>query len=245
MILTAALCVAGCGPDAETPTPSPTEPTVERAVCPPTPPLRRTRDSKDAEDGRAAQGAEDVLDLRGSDDDVLATIAWMLDWDVVELRLAPVAVEDLARVQPMGPVVLAALASGVDDPGLAEALSLGIQQWYACARGLPTTLEGFRLAVLDFAPLPGRLQTSGRRGRRLVRRDDERAISVAQTLDGDRVVETEIAMGGAARKDGLLDLFRYDEQGRLDMVTGPTTTCRSWHRDPLTGRSDRLRPRTR
>lgn len=128
---------------------------------------------------------------------------------------------------PLGRVVLGALLRGQNDASGIDFsfFRRGLQRYYTCSRGFPTTLEGFREAILDYEALDAQLIDSAPKcaPRRLLTSPPD-GVFVAESVIGDEVRETEILLANR-RDDGQLDFVVYDAEGALaDRSLFPTIT---------------------
>jgi hypothetical protein len=165
--------------------------------------------------------------------------------------------DELLANAPMGPAIAGAFAVQADanQEGLnLDFLRRGLHRYYACARQQPQTLQDFKDTVYDFSILPAYpVESEPKDGPRLLRQDIEQLLYVAETYDNGIIRETEIMRGGI-RKDGALEFFVYDEDGKLAnrshfptqdggvAVTSAPFTCLTCHVNFETMRFDVLQP---
>ncbi|MBJ94095.1 MAG: hypothetical protein CMP23_06395 [Rickettsiales bacterium] len=116
----------------------------------------------------------------------------------------------------LGEVVLASIARS-DNPDWLDLdfFRRGLQHYYTCSKGFPTTLAGFESELLAFSGRQGTVVDSVAKctERRLIAAP-ESGIYVSQTLFEGVVEETEIVLTDW-RNDGQLDFVVYDAEGRL------------------------------
>jgi len=136
----------------------------------------------------------------------------------------------VAAQEPMGPVVLAALAAGQDDVlGIDfDLLRQGLWRYSTCSTGLPTTLEGFKAEVFDYpAAASDDVPSKAKCDTRRLYVDDEAGVYVAETVvvadDGsEEIRETEVILS-KHRDDGQLTFVVYGPDGQItDRSSFPT-----------------------
>jgi hypothetical protein len=155
------------------------------------------------------------LELRYVDPLSQMVLAYALELD----ELPPfLIVKELATGGPLARAVLGAFAVAATrgDPGVDfDFLRRGLHRFYACSRGFPMTLDGFRRSVVDFQSVSEHPVASvPKQGlERRLRHLPEQGVWVAQTWSDGTVRETEIIMAG--RADGALDFLAYDADGVL------------------------------
>jgi hypothetical protein len=159
------------------------------------------------------------IDISAVDGIMRAVLAYTLELPPDELR-DELDRDEVAARGRIGAAVLAAFASNDADPLDFALLRQGLHRFYACDRGLPVNLNGFRATFGDFAAWPSVVVENSRpkAGPRRLYSDDASQVFVAESLDGDVVRETEIVFGGT-RVDGMLEFVVYDEDGVLSAAS--------------------------
>jgi hypothetical protein len=126
--------------------------------------------------------------------------------------------ETLLRAGPMGHAILYAyyVADNKQHFGLdTTALRRGLQRFYACVRGMPLDLDGFKRAVFDPSTLPSHdIYSNAKNTIRRLRGSEEAGIWMAETIVDGKVRETELILKDR-RVDGALDFLAYDADGQL------------------------------
>jgi hypothetical protein len=177
-------------------------------------------------------------------------VAYALDMPGEQL-VGSVARDALLERGALGVAVLAAYARAGGD-GVAFDFGFfrrGFHRFYSCARGFPVTLDAFRADWFDYAEVAPTVLLPSVKGAETPRHlygggdaECDLQVSVAETLEGDEVRETEVLLRGA-RLDGPLEFVAYDASGRLmyrsavtavsgsEVIAGSPFVCMSCHFD--------------
>ncbi|HIN85161.1 MAG TPA: hypothetical protein EYN06_01680 [Myxococcales bacterium] len=144
-------------------------------------------------------------------------LAYMLERRLDELPES-LGREYLLEAGPMGKAILFAfyVAEINQDFGLdTNTLRRGLQRFYACVRGMPLNLEGFKKAVFNPDSLPSHdLHSFAKNTTRRLRGSEEAGVWMAETIVDGEVRETELILKDR-RGDGALDFLAYDADGQL------------------------------
>ena len=131
----------------------------------------------------------------------------------------------------MAEVALASILAGGGDGVLLDftLYRQGMHRYYACSREPPTTLDDFKLAVVDFTALPFEdVDSAAKCDTRRLYVDNDNGVFVAESLVDEVVRETEILMTNS-RSDGQIDFLVYDGEGALTNRTEFPTLANGPH----------------
>lgn len=152
-----------------------------------------------------------TVDISGQSSFSLLMLRYMLESaDVVDVNVEAAKASSLLAWS----AVAALRDDGVDAD--ASFLRRGLFRFYACERGFPLTLAGFKETIHDFTT-DGVADTVDSRVKGLPRRiyrNAEAGTFVAETIDNDVVRETEIILTDR-RRDARIDFLEYDHDGVL------------------------------
>lgn len=160
-------------------------------------------------------GLPDPLDTSAVDPMSAALLAYALELPLADVQpaLALSAVGGVGEALAAGVrASFAATGDGALDPALLRRV---VARWYACDRGLPPTLDGFRAAYggWDDAAVTEIAYSTAKAGPRTLFDLADRGVYVAQSpAAGGIGVDTEIVLAGY-RDDGALEFLAYDADG--------------------------------